>query len=174
MVRTRVNQGWPRRGFALLWDPTTLARLVAPKDILPLRSFFAKVDDLSDGDLTAADGHALVVSGVEGCLDVLSAEDAAEWVETALKDAVLSFQDFSQGHGGLILWLPSGRNRLSMKLASETYRWKHRPSGPDGLPLGQLLFAGAENEVERLLDTDAPNADYDGKHWIGLHHPRIS
>lgn len=174
MVRTRCNRGWPRRGFALLWDAEVLASLVAPGDVVSLRQFFAKVDQWSDEDLTAANGDALVVAGVEGCLDVLSGEDAARWIETNLKEAVLSFQDFSQGHGGLILWMPSGRNRISMNGASEAYFWKHRDSGKEGLPIGRLLFSGAENEVERLLSSDDPHADYDGKHWVGLHHPRIS
>jgi len=37
-----------------------------------------------------------------------------------------------------------------------------------------LLFAGAESEVVRLIDNPDVSADQDGKHWIGLHHPRIS
>ena len=61
-----------------------------------------------------------------------------------------------------------------MNGATERYFWKHRPSGNDGLAIGRLLFSGAENEVERILNTDDPKADYDGKAWAGLHHPRIS
>lgn len=173
MVRTRFNQGWPRRGFALLWDAEILSGLNAPSDVVSLRQFFSLVENWPD-ELPAANGDALVVSGFEGCLDVLSEEDAVLWIETDLKEAVLSFQDFYQGQAGLILWAPSGLNRVSMKGASEEYYWKHRGAGGDGLPIGRLLFSGAENEVERLMNTDNPQADYDGKHWAGLHHPRIS
>jgi len=173
MVRIRFNQGWPRRGFALLWDAEVLSDLNAPQDVVSLRQFFAQVDNWPE-DLPAADGDALVVSGFEGCLDVLSGDDAVQWIETDLKEAVLSFQDFYQGQAGLVLWVPSGCNRISMRGASEEYFWKHRGSSGDGLPIGRLLFSGAENEVERLLNTDDPHADYDGKHWVGLHHPRIS
>ena len=173
MVKTRFNQSWPRRGFALLWDAGVLSDLNAPSDVVSLRQFFAMADDWPD-DLPAADGDALVVSGFEGCLDVLDENDAAKWIETDLKEAILSFQDFYEGQAGLILWVPSGRNRISMKGASEKYYWKKRNIHGDGLPIGRLLFSGAENEVERLLNTDDPNADYDGKHWAGLHHPRIS
>lgn len=173
MVRTRFNQGWPRCGFALLWNADVLSGLNTPHDVMSLRQFFALVDHWPE-DLPAANGDALVVSGFEGCLDVLSGDDAVKWIETDLKEAILSFQDFFQGQAGLILWAPSGRNRISMKGASETYFWKHRGIDSDGLPIGRLLFSGAENEVERLLNTDDPHADYDGKHWAGLHHPRIS
>jgi hypothetical protein len=173
MVRTRFNQGWSRRGFALLWDAEVLSSLANPQDVVSLRHFFARVDDWPD-DLPTADGDALVVSGFEGCLDVLDGNDAERWIETDLKEAALSFQDFYQGQAGLILWAPSGRNRISMRGASEEYFWKHRDVAGDGLPMGRLLFSGAENEVERLLNTDDPHADYDGKCWAGLHHPRIS
>lgn len=173
MVRTRFNQGWPRCGIALLWDTEVLSGLNAPDEVVSLRQFFAMADDWPE-DLPAANGDALVVAGLEGCLDVLAGEDARRWLETDLKEALLSFQDFYQGQAGLIFWMPSGRNRMSMKGASEAYYWRHRDSGTNGLPIGRLLFSGAENEVERLLNTDDSHADYDGKHWAGLHHPRIS
>lgn len=173
MVRVRYNQSWPRRGFALLWDVDALAQLVSMPEVISLRQFFAMANDWPE-DLPAANGDAIVVSGLEGCLDVLTADDAQQWIETDLKEAVLSFQDHYQGQAGLIFWLPSGRHRISMKGATEQYFWKHRSSGSEGLPIGRLLFSGAENEVERVVDSEDGKADYDGKHWIGLHHPRIS
>lgn len=116
----------------------------------------------------------MVVSGFEGCLDILDSNNAVNWLETDLKEAILSFQDYYQGEAGLILWVPSGRARISMMGSTEEYYWKHRSTSPDGLPIGRLLFSGAENEVERIMNTDDSNADYDSKAWVGLHHPRIS
>ena len=173
MVRTRFNRRWPRRGLALLWDSNILAELVTPTKVVSLRQFFTLVDKWPD-DLPAADGDALVVAGFEGCVDVLEAKDAEHWIETDLRDAILSFQDYFEGQAGLILWLPSGRKRISMKGATEEYFWKHRSAGPDGLHIGRLLWSGAESEVERILNTDDRRVDYDSKHWVGLHHPRIS
>lgn len=173
MVLIRYNQGWSRRGFALLWDVRMLVQLVNPRHVVSLRQFFALSGNWPE-DLPAAEGDALVVSGLEGCLDVLNTDDAERWIEQDLKEAILSFQDNYQGQAGLVFWLPSGRHRISMRGASEQYYWKHRNSGTEGLAIGRLLFSGAENEVERLLDSEDGKADYDGKHWIGLHHPRIS
>jgi len=173
MVRTHFNRSWIRRGFTLLWDTDLLFGLNNPQNVMSLRQFFTLAENWPE-ELPAADGDALVVSGFEGCLDVLSENDAIKWIETDLKEAILSFQDFYQGQAGLILWVPSGRNRISMKGASETYFWKRRGVDGNGLSIGRLLFSGAENEVERLLNTNDPQADYDGKHWAGLHHPRIS
>lgn len=171
MVRTRYNHNWHRRGLALVWDYEVLSGLIDPTKVLSLRQFFALAESWPE-DLPAADGYAMVVSGLEGCIDVLNAKDVERWIETDLKEVVLSFQDYYEGQAGLIFWLPSGRNRISMKGASEQYHWKHRDSGESGIALGRLLFSGAENEVERIMSQDDP--DYDGKHWAGLHHPRIS
>lgn len=171
MVRTRYNHNWPRRGLALIWDAEILAELIDPAKVLSMRQFFALADSWPD-DLPAADGDAMVVSGFEGCIDVLDAKDVEHWIETDLKEIVLSFQDHYEGQAGLIFWLPSGRSRISMKGASEQYHWKHRDSGDGGIALGRLLFSGAENEVERIMSQE--DQDYDGKHWAGLHHPRIS
>lgn len=178
MVRLRYNQGWARRGFTLLWDWEVLTSIVEPNEVVSLRDFMRMAADSADNgwpeDLPAAGGDAIVVSGVEGCLDVLAGDDASRWLEHDLKDAVLSFQDYYEGQAGLVFWMPSGSRRMKMTGATEKYFWTHRPSGADGLPVGGLLFSGAENEVERIMDTDDENADYDGKHWVGLHHPRIS
>lgn len=174
MVRTRFNEGWARRGFALLWNADTLAGLIKPAQVISIRQFFAMADNWPE-DLPAAGGDALIVSGFEGCMDVLNGTDAKKWIETDLKEAILSFQDHYEGQAGLILWMPSGRRRISMKGATEEYYWKHRDAGsPDGLHIGRLLLSGAENEVERIIDSNDKNVDYDGKHWVGLHHPRIS
>jgi len=173
MVRTRFNQGWPRRGFAFLWNAEILANLTAPQSVVSLRAFFSQVDDWPE-ELPALNGDTIVVSGFEGCLDILDGQDAEQWIEKDLKEAILSFQDYYQGQAGLILWVPSGQNRISMKGSTEQYYWKHKLSGPDGLPLGRLLFSGAENEIERIMHTEDAAADYDGKYWAGLHHPRIS
>ncbi|MFH1021785.1 MAG: hypothetical protein V1809_00175 [Planctomycetota bacterium] len=106
---------------------------------------------------------------------MLDRADAEKWIEKDLKNLILSFQDEYEGQAALIFWLPSGRSRISMVGSSEEYFWKLKASDSEtGLPLGRLLWSGAENEVERIMDTDDSGADYDGKSWAGLHHPRIS
>ncbi len=172
-MRTRCNHNWPRRGFALLWDTKFLGELIHPANVISMRELFALKGKWPDA-LPADNGNTLVVAGLEGTLDVLSSGDAQNWMNREFRDLILSFQDHYESQAGLILWMPSGRNRISMNGATEEYMWTHRASGDKGLPIGRLLFSGAECEVERLMDTDDPNADPDKEHWIGLHHPRIS
>lgn len=172
-MHTRYNHNWPRRGFALLWDTKILGELIDPADVISTRELFALQDRWPD-QLPAAKGHALIVAGLEGSLDVLSPGDAEQWMTEDFRRLILSFQGHYEGQAGLIFWMPSGLKRLSMNHATEAYFWKHRESGETGLPLGRLFFSGAECEVDRLLDTDDPAVDVDGPHWIGLHHLRIS
>jgi hypothetical protein len=109
MLRVRYNQGWSRPGFALLWDADVLAGRASPGAVLSVRQFYGLVDDWPD-ELPAAEGDALIGAGVEGCFDVLSGEDAAQWLETDLREAVFSFRDFYEGQAGLI---PHPRTSIS-------------------------------------------------------------
>ena len=173
-MKVHRDSGWMRRGFSLLWDANALSEVVSPSDVVSIREFFA-LAKAWPGELPGTGGDALVVAGVEGCLDALSADDGKAWLETDLKHAILSFQEEYEGQAGLILWLPSGRRRVSMVRATEEYFWKSSSSrNTTGLPIGRCLWAGAESDVARILISDAPDPDVDGDAYVGLYHPRIS
>ncbi len=168
------DSGWMRRGFSLLWDPTALSNVVSPSEVVSIRQFFTMANAWPE-DLPGARGDALVVAGVEGCLDALSGDEGKTWLEADLKRAVLSFQEEYEGQAALILWLPSGRRRVSMVRATEEYFWKSDSSrNIPGLPIGRCLWAGAESDVARILISEAADPDVDGDAYAGLCHPRIS
>jgi len=165
---------WTCRGFSLLWEPTALASIANPEQVVSMRQLFALRNDWPE-ELPAGGGDALVVAGLEGCLDALEADDAVTWLESDLKSVVLDFQEYYTGDAALILWLPSGSKRIRMLPATEQYTWSlPAPHADRTIDLGRCLWAGAETDVARILDSDDPNADYDGPAWVGLHHPRIS
>lgn len=164
------NTAWTRRGCSLLWCPSTLATFAEPSEVASIRTFFALAHSWPD-DLPSNNGRALVVAGVEGCLDALSSDDAATWVQQDLKPRIFSFQDEYQGDAALVFWLPSGRSRVRYTLASGDYFWSGR--GGVHLPLGRLIWAGAEDDAERIL-TGELAADPDSDAWAGMYHPRIS
>jgi hypothetical protein len=173
-MRIHRQSGWMRRGFSLLWEPRVLAEMIAPSSVSSIRELFALQKKWPDV-LPGAEGDALVVAGIEGCLDSLSEQDAIVWLETDLKAVVLSFQHYYEGQAALILWLASGRSRVGMDLADEEYFWRSSP-GRDGsrLPLGRCLWGGAESDVARILVSEEKDPDPDGEAYVGLHHPRIS
>ena len=168
------GSGWMRRGFSLLWDSASLSKVVEPSRVVSLREFFAIARSWPE-ELPGADGDALVVAGVEGCLDALGAVEGTIWLETDLKLSILAFQDEYQGQAALVLWLPSGRRRVTMAPATEEYVWKNAaPRTVPLLPFGRCLWAGADSDAARIIISDAPDPDLEGPAWVGLHHPRIS
>ena len=168
------DTGWMRRGVSLLWDAPTLSTVVSPAAVVSIRGFFAMRQSWPE-ELPGKGGDALVVAGVEGCLDALGDDDAGEWLETDLKSVVLAFQDEYQGEAALILWLPSGRSRVTMEPATEEYLWSTRSTTSVGrLPIGRYLWSGAESDVARIIVSTSRNPDIDGDAYVGLYHPRIS
>jgi hypothetical protein len=112
---------------------------------------------------------------MEGVIDTLAPDDAERWLEEDLKPRIFSFQEEYEGQAGLVFWLPSGRQRIHMTRATESYLWHCAPpSNGKTLTLGRILWGGAEADVGRILDTREKSQDCDGPAWIGLHHPRIS
>ena len=168
------GDAWKRRGCSLLWDAGALSEVAVPAEVASIRQFFAMTRSWPE-KLPGARGDALVVAGVEGCLDALSDADSRTWLETDLKPAILRFQDEYDSQAALILWLPSGRNRIRMAAATEEYFWKNDRSEPSGgLPIGRGLWAGAESDAARIIISAAPQPDVDGAAWVGLYHPRLS
>ena len=173
MVLTRLDKSWMRRGCSLLWSTDLLSNVANPNQVVSMRQFFSLSKSWPE-DLPSISGSALVVSGLEGCIDILESAEAERWIEHDMKDLVLSFQEEYEGQAALIFWVPSGQGRISMAGSTEEYFWKHGSKGSKGLHLGRLLYSGAENEVERIMNSEDEGVDYDGKTWSGLYHPRIS
>ena len=173
-MKTHRDRGWKRRGVSILWEPSELTSVVTPTDVLSIRQFLALRRNWPE-TLPGSDGDALVVAGLEGCLDCLSDQDAVTWLETDLRGAVLDFQQHYQGQAALILWTASGRTRIGMDLADEHYSWKTSP-GRDAarLPFGRCLWGGAQSDVARILVSAETDPDFDGAAYVGLYHPRIS
>jgi hypothetical protein len=173
-VRLVTDTSWRRRGFTLLWGPRVLAEVCSPGQVRSIRQF-SELSHCWAEDLPAEGAKTLVVAGLEGCLDCLRPDDAEGWVEPILKPLILGFQDWYEGQAGLIFWLPGGRQRIRMERATESYHWYCAPPQKDlTIPLGRILWAGAERDAGRILDSREHNLDSDGPAWIGLHHPRIS
>ena len=99
--------------FSLLWDAKALSKVVSPPNVVSLREFFCLTNSWPV-NLPGKGGDALIVAGVEGCLDALNDDDGQEWLETDLKQLILSFQEEYEGQAALILWLPSGGSRIKM------------------------------------------------------------
>jgi hypothetical protein len=173
-MRTLDGDVWKRRGLSLLWGPEALAELAKPDEVASIREVF-RVSRSWPDELPSNGGKTLVVAGVEGCLDSLTPEDSETWIESDLRPLLVSFQEEYEGQAALVLWLPTGRRRILMNRANETYLWKcGAPYGDRQIEIGRILWGGAQDDAGRIIDARNGSRDPDGPAWIGLHHPRLS
>lgn len=174
-MHTPITGGWSKRGFSILWGTSALAQIARLDEVVSVRGLLALAQSWPEV-LPSGGGRTLVVAGIEGCLDAFAPSDAMRWLEEDLKARILGFQEHYEGGTGLVLWIPGGKPpRITMDPAKESYSWAcAAPHGDSPLPLGRILWGGAENDVRRILDPANANQDPDGPAWIGLHHPRIS
>jgi hypothetical protein len=163
---------WQRRGFSLLWDAETLAKLARPEEAVTMREFLP-VDRWPE-QLPSVNGNAMLVVGLEGCLDMLTPQDAEVWLNEDFRTQVFRFQSEYENQCALILWLPDGKRRVRMAPVSEEYQWIcAAPYSNQTISLGRCLWSGAESDAGRIISSQ-PASDPDGFSWVGLYHPRIS
>jgi hypothetical protein len=161
---------WTRRGLSLLWGASALATVI-PQEVVPLRKLFLMAEKGFAEPLPSNSGRLLIATGLEGALDALSPEDAEAWTRGSIRPVLERFQEAWDGNGALAFWLPSGLARVVSRPTSAAYEWR-LPTGHGGktLPLSELIFSGAGNDLQPILDGQAdPSAS-----WIGLYHPRVS
>jgi hypothetical protein len=173
-MRLVGDSSWKRQGFTLLWEVAALDRLRSPTEVFTVRQLFLASHSWPV-ELPHGDGSSLVVAGLDGVLDALTHEDAETWLAEDLRSVLFQFQAEYEGQAGLILWLPEGRARIRTSRARETYEWRcAAPSHGRTLPLGRLLWSGAEGDVGRVIAEGEGAADPDGPGWMGLHIRRVS
>jgi hypothetical protein len=164
---------WHRRGFTLLWGAESLAELARPDEALTMREFL-NIQKWSES-LPSVEGNAMVVVGLEGCLDMLTPQDAETWLNEDFRKQVFRFQSEYENQAALILWLPDGKRRVRVAPAADEYLWIcATPYSNQTLSLGRCLWSGAESDARRIVNSTPSSSDPDGFTWIGLYHPRIS
>jgi hypothetical protein len=165
---------WTRRGISIIWDAEMLASLCKPNEVISLRQFLQLLGaGWPDDSLSLVRDQALVVAGLEGCLDALPPQEACEWLEQTIYPAIIAFQREVAGGGdqaSLVLWLADAR-RMDYHTSDDTYYW-HCGTEYKGqqIPLSRCLFNGAQSDLRRIHVTRDRNVE----HWVGLYHPRIS
>jgi hypothetical protein len=173
-MRQIDDDAWRRRGFALLWCPAALGDLCrSTSEIISIRELF-KTEKKWPETLPSNDGTALVVTGLEGCIDRISPSDAEAWIETDLRPILLRFQR-EYDDAALIFWMPTGEKRVDEVAIDDTISWKYEaPFRNIRFPLALALFGGAHKDARKIM---APEADSRGQRrqsWIGIYLPRIS
>jgi hypothetical protein len=166
-MRQLRDTTWQRRGTSWIWDAVARDKVGSASEVWSLRQFLQAKGSWPEG-LPSNDNQTLVVGGLEGALDVLSPTDAENWLGKAIKGAILSFQEFYDGEASLIFWIPSGRERLDINLATDDVSWCcAHPHQDQRIDFGRILWGQANEYPQRILlpETSSP---------IGLFHLRIT
>lgn len=167
------NDVWKRGGFTFLWDAIALSSFSRPSEAISLHALFA-LKEQWPAELPSGQGNCVIVAGLDSMIDILakshSPEFAETWLTDHLKPLILDFQIEYENQYALIFWLPRGRERL---VESSGIGWRYLVGAGrnDGsVAILRCLFAGAEQEVQRIVTPSDPHEDK----FIGLHHRRIS
>jgi hypothetical protein len=165
---------WITCGTSLLWDATALKSVCPFDSVRSLRELLRLHQaGWPDGSLQLINNRTLVIAGLEAAMDTLPPDQALEWLENTVYQAILDFQEAVADGGreaGLIFWLADPK-RIFYKPAEDTYHWHcSGEHGKRSIPIGRCLWNGAEGSVRRIMvRTAAPSSA-----WAGLFHPRIS
>ena len=158
---------WQRRGVSWIWENDAFSEVTKAREVFSLRKMIRASKNWPE-DLPSNDGKTLVVAGLDACLDLLSPENAEDWLADTLKHAILSFQDAYEGDAALLFWLPSGQRRLQVQTASDAVTWKcSAPFRGKTLDLGRLLWGEAWEYPQEIILAN-------GKKPAGLFHLRIT
>lgn len=158
---------WQRRGISWIWDAEALSTVAKPPEIYSLRQFIRAAGHWPE-ELPANNGNAMVVAGLDGCLDLLSPADADTWLGAEIKDAILSFQEAYDSNAALIFWLPEGDRRIHVNAATDAVIWRcSAPHSKEQLEFGRLLWGEAREYPREIFLADNSRA-------AGLFHLRIT
>ena len=158
---------WQRHGVSWIWDDDALSAVTRPSEVFSLRALMRASKSWPD-DLPSNDGNALVVAGLDACLDLLVPADADNWLGNELKSVILSFQDAYSGEAALIFWLPKGNRRIQTDMATDAVRWRcAAPYSAETIEFGRILWGEAREYPQEII---MPERDKS----VGLFHLRIT
>jgi hypothetical protein len=166
-VRQTLDTVWQRKGTSWLWDEEARNLVCNAGEVWSLRQLLLAAGKWPE-DLPSNGNNTLVVAGLEGGLDLLNPADAESWLGDAVKDAILSFQNYFQGDAALIFWLPSGQGRIKVHTATDAVSWRcAAPHGESQLDFGRVLWGEAREYPQEILLRE-------GGKPAGLFHLRIT
>lgn len=166
-MRQLLDTVWQRRGTSWIWDEEARNQVCVASEVWSLRQFLRAVGNWPD-DLPSNGNQTLVVAGLEGCLDLLTPDDAEAWLGDAVKAAILSFQDEYAGEAALIFWLPLGHSRLKVQTATDAVTWLcEAPYRERQIDFGRILWGEANEYPQEILLRE-------GGKPAGLFHLRIT
>lgn len=143
---------WFRQGCSIIWDSRALSRLVVDNsEITPISAAmrYFKTDSWPD-PLPANKGKAMVVVGLDGCLESLEPTQREEWLKKHIKPMVLGFYREFDVQSSLIFYFERGKDAFKEDIEN-AFMWKSSHRNEKPIPLVKFLYGGRFKEVKRLV-----------------------
>ena len=157
MEELEVEAGvWFKRGCSIVWDPRCLSRLVKDNsEITPISTAMRYAKNHSwPEDLPAYNGQAMVVVGLDGCLESLEEDQREGWLKEHIKPMVLSFYRKFQNDASLIFFFERGKSSFVDHI-EDAFIWQPSSKSDRPVPIVKFLYGGRFEEIKRLVsDTD--------------------
>ncbi len=169
-----TDRSWAKHGLSLVWNAEALGSVAGPDAAWTMRQLLTRSRAWPTA-LPSSNDKAVVVAGLDSCLDAFGPDAAEAWIQRELVPVILSFQEEYDGEAALIFWLPEALRRLTHSSADGSYSWRWVGQGSaEPLALGRCLWAGAEADARRIVVPGKGKVDPTGPGWIGLHLLRLS
>jgi hypothetical protein len=161
MEEIEVEAGvWFKRGCSIIWDNRCLTRLVKDNsEITPISTALrmSKANSWPD-KLPASNGRAMVVVGLDGCLESLEDDQREKWLREHVKPLVLSFYRKFQNEASLIFFFERGTASFIDHI-DEAFVWQPTNKQGKPLPLVKFLYGGRFEEIKRLVSEHDPKKE---------------
>ena len=165
-MRQLEQTGWQRKGISWLWDADARNQVCASPEIWSLRDFLAAAPSRAWPDkLPSNGGNALVVAGLDACLNLFDPVEAELWLKNEYKPALKNFQNHFNGELALLFWLPVGGSRLVVKQPSDDVVWICQKPTMAEVAFGRILWGNTGNNPQEILQ---------GGVRAGLYHKQLS
>jgi len=161
MEELEVEAGvWFRRGCSIIWDPRCLTRLVKDNsEITPISTAMRHAKTNSwPLQLPAHKGKAMVVVGLDGCLESLEESQREKWLKEHIKPMVLSFYRKFQNDASLIFFFERGKSAFIDHI-EDAFIWQPTAKQDKPVPIVKFLYGGRFEEIKRLVSETDPKKE---------------
>lgn len=153
MMREMSSSSWLRNGSSIVFDKQSLGPLISNGSLVPLRQVL--------GWTSAWPGNppggvrTVLVSGLETCLEVLTVQEAEQFMRERIKPFILSFQD-RWDQVGLVFGFGTSSHSFEVTNREEEIIFLRR--GGEQVRLSQFMWDGSSTlNVARLVrEADRP------------------
>jgi hypothetical protein len=160
------SSSWTRRGSSIVFDRDALAPFIAGGSMVPLRDALAWMQKWPTDPPN--NQRTVLVSGLETCIDVVTPEEAEQFLRSRIRPYIQEFQA-RWDQVGLLFGFTSSPHCFSETAAEEEVQWIR--GDHQKIALSRWMWNGSSTlNMARIVRQDLQKSTF----TVGYHVPRIS